>query len=173
MNARTAVPENGVFVSTDRGRTWDCRGGIHIPSGRWVWAENNVVELEDGTIVMLIRSNDGYLYRSDSTDGGCTWGQPFLSDIPNPSSKIRLLKGEDGRIFLLHNPSSKTGMDGRYPLSLWISSDDLKTWSEKRDIIIFPGRHSYPDGFLDEDEGFIHFCYDYNKHDVIYIGVPI
>jgi predicted neuraminidase len=177
MDSRTAQPENGVLISRDNGRSWSGHGSIRIPTTSWIWAENNVVELSDGSMVMLIRADGaGVLYRSDSPDGGLTWGPPYRSDIANPGSKIRLFKLLDGRIVLLHNPSpfdKDRRMLARNPLSLWVSRDDMRSWYHKRDLVTFPGWLSYPDGFVDEDEGYVHFAFDYNKHDAIYVGAKL
>jgi len=54
-------------------------------------AENNVVELSDGRLVMLIRADStGYLKHSESLDRGCSWSMPELTKIPNPGTKFRL-----------------------------------------------------------------------------------
>lgn len=173
MDSKTAKPENGILISADRGKTWEKYGHIDFNMGQWIWNENNAVELSNGHMAMLIRSGKGFLYRADSPDGGKTWGSAYPTDIPNPSSKIRILKLRDGRIVLIHNPNSLSTFEGRYPLSLWISNDDMKSWYIKQDVVTFPGSHSYPDGFVDEAEGCIHFTFDYNRHDVIYVRVPV
>ena len=87
--------------------------------------EPHVVELRDGTVAMLIRADkDGWLWRSDSHDGGRTWSAPGRTEIPNPASKVSLLRLDDGRIALVHNPNSAA----RDPLALWISADEMRTW---------------------------------------------
>ena len=90
-----------------------------------VVAEPNVVELADGTLVMMIRADKlgGVLFRADSTDGGKTWSEAYPTDIPNPGSKVRLLALGENRVALLHNPDPKV----RNPLSLWVSFDGMET----------------------------------------------
>ncbi len=163
-----ANPTNGVLLTADGGRTWQCSAFIRGARG---WAENNVVELADGTIVMLCRTDDGsgVLLRSDSADGGLTWSPFRDSGIPNPGSKFRLLKLPDGRIALIHNPHPRV----RHPLALWISDDDLRSWRYQRVLTDFPGRLQYPDGQLDEDGATICFAFDYNRHDLIFWAVEI
>ena len=43
------------------------------------------------------------------------------------------------------------------------------------DLCTFPGALSYPDGEIEEtDEGiFLHFAFDYNRHDAIYMKVEL
>jgi predicted neuraminidase len=175
FKTKEATYEIGVLSSQDQGVTWKCSSlTVENSYGRWLWPENNVVEFRDGSMAMLMRMDGaGVLYRSDSTDGGRTWCLPYRTDIPNPGAKIRMLKLRDGRIVLIHNPSSKLGFANRNPLSVWISEDEMKSWSSKRDIVTFPGWHSYPDGFVDEKQEYLHVSFDYNRHDAIYVGVKL
>lgn len=173
------TPTNGVLISGDQGKTWNVSAEI---AGTRGWAENNVVELSDGSMAMLIRSDgDGCLLRTNSTDRGRTWSTPERTDIPNPGTKARLHRFADGRILLVHNPnpatshpnSRKQANCNRNPLSIWISDDDMATWGFKRDLTDFPGMLAYPDGVLDENNDILHVAFDYNRHDVIYWGADL
>lgn len=168
----------GALISHDQGRTWT---KSQLVRGR-CWAENNVVELRDGRLVMLIRADGtGYLWRSESKDRGRTWSDPVQTEIPNPGSKFRLFRLRDGRIVMIHNPNSQTwhpnskhyALCNRNPLAMWISSDDTRTWGYQRILTDFPGQLAYPDGVVDEAEGFVHFTFDYNRHNVIYWGARL
>ncbi len=172
-------PLNGVLISSDGGRTWTASETV---AGAKCWAENNVVELSDGSLAMLIRSDgDGCLLRSDSRDRGRTWSPPVRTEIPNPGSKARLHRFRDGRILLVHNPNPQTSHPNsrpyaachRNPLSIWISDDDMRTWGYQRDLTDFPGMLAYPDGELDEAANMLHIAFDYNRHDVIYWGAEL
>jgi len=160
---------NGVLISGDEGKTWAKSNSIGPTSG---WAENNVVELSDGRLVMFIRADGvGCLMRSYSADRGRIWSPLERTDIPNPGSKFRLHRLSTGRIVLIHNPNPKAG--ARNPLALWASDDDMKTWAYKRVLTDFPGKLQYPDGFVDEEEGYVHFAFDYNRHALIYVGAKL
>lgn len=165
---------NGALISRDGGKTFDI--SEPTPSRLRGWAEPNGVELPDGSLAMLVRADGtGVLYRTDSTDGGRTWSEHYPTDIPNPGNKIRILKHTDGRIILLHTPNGNQPHSfwNRNYMSMWISDDDMATWGYRRQLVHFPGAHSYPDGWLDEDEGMVHFAFDYNRHDVIYVGAKL
>jgi predicted neuraminidase len=173
------APWNGVLSAPTPHGPWTDSQRIRGARG---WAEVNVVELRDGRVVMLARSDgEGALLRSESTDRGRTWSPYVRSDIPNPGSKFRLFRLKDGRIALLHNPSGITSHANsklwasvnRNPLALWISDDDMKSWAYQRVISSFPGMLAYPDGEVDPEERFIHFAFDYNRHDVIYWKVSL
>ena len=135
---RNLNPRNGVLISSDGGKTYQIFGWIRIsPNDDYRgWAENNVVELQDGSLAMLIRADGlgGVLYRSDSRDGGRTWTDGYRTDIPNPGTKIALYNLGGGRVAILHNPDPKS----RNPLALWISSDGMKTWPYRRVLSQIP-----------------------------------
>lgn len=169
---------NGALISHDQGRAWT---KSRLVPGR-CWAENNVVELRDGRLVMLSRADGtGCLWRSESTDRGLTWYDPARTDIPNPGSKFRLFRLRDGRIAMIHNPNAQTSHPNskhyaacnRNPLALWISADDICSWKYQRILTDYPGHLAYPDGVVDENEEYIHFAFDYNRHDVIYWGARL
>lgn len=155
----------GALLSDDEGATFRLRGylrgGLH---GHLI--EPRVVELSDGRMAMLIRSQrDGRLWRSESSDVGETWTDPIRTDIPNPGAKIGLLRASDGRICLLHNPVEFNGkvFGGRNPLALWISDDDMATWQAKVTLVKSQdptGNVNYPDGFLDEEKGELVFVWE-------------
>ena len=128
---------NGVLISGDKGQTWEKSAETGPTAG---WAENNLVELRDGRLVMLIRADrTGYLKRSESTDWGRTWSAPVPTDIPNPGTKFRLHRLSTGRIVLIHNPNPKPGV--RNPLALWASDDDMEHMVVHRRMLIdFPGQ---------------------------------
>ncbi|OGV70523.1 MAG: hypothetical protein A3K19_24690 [Lentisphaerae bacterium RIFOXYB12_FULL_65_16] len=168
----------GTLISGDEGATWTSSNRVR---GR-CWAEDNVVELRDGRLVMLMRADGtGCLWRSESTDRGRIWSEPVRTEIPNPGSKFRLFRLRDGRIVLVHNPNTQTSHPNskhyascnRNPLALWVSTDDMQTWAHQRVITDFPGHLAYPDGVVDAAEEYVHFAFDYNRHDVIYYGARL
>lgn len=179
MRSTDAVAENGVLISSDGGAEWTQHGGIHVPTPGWSWAENNIVELIDGTIAMLIRADrTGVLFRADSVDGGFTWSEPYPTSIPNPGNKVRLFRLTDDRIVLLNTATTPENLDrlildARHPMSMWISEDDMVSWHYKREVLNVPGHHSYPDGFVDETEAFVHFACDHKRKNSLYVRAPI
>lgn len=155
----------GVVLSDDEGQTFRLRGyirgGLH---GHLI--EPRVIPLSTGRLVMLIRSQrDGRLWTSHSDDQGETWAEATRTEIPNPAAKVCLLKDRRGRIYLIHNPVGLEGLTygGRNPLSLWVSDDDMQTWTRKVELIrdANPAQClNYPDGFIDEARGEIVMCWE-------------
>jgi len=167
---------NGVLISKDNGKTYvrskDAIIDMDDPRWHFVWSEPTIVELSDGTITMLLRNNKkGYLYRSDSHDGGFTWEKPYQTDIPNSSNKPKLIKMDDGRIILVNTPDTRCGFKYRFPLEMWISNDDLKSFSYKKTLIDYPGWISYPDGFVEGNT--LYLTYEFNRHDIYFVKETI
>ncbi len=172
QNHRYAI---GAMISDNDGASFSLRGYLWHDKPRH-FVEPKVVELSDGTVVLLTREwTDGWLWRSRSADGGETWSPLERSDIPNPSSKVKLLRAQDGRIFLIHNPSGTDGVQRgrRNPLSLWVSSDDMRTWDTKVDLVRDEnGGLNYPDGFIDEERRELHFAWE-DARRVYIMRVPL
>ena len=166
----------GVMVSDDQGETFHLRGYLQHPEASH-FIEPKVVELADGRIVLLSREKwKGGIWRSESFDAGESWSPIELTDIPNPSSKFRILRAKDGRIFLLHNPvgvQSTNKWGRRSPLSLWVSDDDMQTWRVKVDLVTDLDHNlNYPDGFLDEEQQEIHFAWE-DAYSVFIARIPM
>lgn len=165
----------GCMISDDEGASFSLRGYLWRDRPRHFF-EPKVVELSDGSVVMLTREwSDGWLWQSHSGDAGESWSPLERTDIPNPSSKVKLLRALDGRIFLIHNPSGTDGKSRgkRNPLSLWVSDDDMRTWRTKVDLVVDPNASlNYPDGFIDEERGLIRFAWE-DGRSVYIMEVPL
>ncbi len=143
------------------------------------------VQLRDGRIVMLMRAEwGGFLWRAESSDNGRTWTEAWQTEIPNPSSHTSLIRLPDNRIALIHNPAGRKGTRGpRNPMSIWISDDELESWSVKQDVIATSDNvrpHNWPGG-LDRLayphaqilNGKLVFVYDRNRRDAMFVEVEL
>jgi predicted neuraminidase len=162
-----------VLVSEDPSLTrWRERGRVdNRPLGL---LEPTIVELRDGRLAMLMRAEfGGYLWRADSEDGGFTWSKARQTDIADPTSLAHLLRLPDGRIALLHNAAGgRIGFrDRRDPLSLWISDDEMESWSVRHDAIR-GGQLAYPNGLITND-GRLVFVYDRDRREVRFVEVDL
>jgi len=114
-----------------------------------------VVELKEGRVCALVRTETGILYESYSPDG-IHWEplrpSPFLSsDAP-----VSFLRLPDGRLLLFWNGCEKpprvdgTGVyGGRDALHAAISDDEGKTWRGYREVYRDPTRNEAPQRFGD------------------------
>jgi hypothetical protein len=172
-------PRNGVLMSKDGGATWTEHGDVRLTENDEYhgWAENNIVELKDGRIAMIIRADGlgGMLYYAESTDGGRTWPKfARKTEIPNPGSKAVLYGLGGDAVALLHNPNSKH----RSPLALWVTFDGMKSWPYQRTLVQESrdgpkGNLNYPDGFVSDDKGYLHFAFDDNRHRAVYFRASL
>lgn len=88
------------------------------------------------------RTRHGRLAQCYSYDGGTTWGEVTLSDMPNNNSGTDALTLRDGRHVLVYNDSNVEGR--RTPLSVAIS-DDAEHWTKVCDLETDDlGEYSYP-----------------------------
>lgn len=88
------------------------------------------------------RTRHGRLAQCYSYDGGTTWTEVTLSDMPNNNSGTDALTLRDGRHVLVYNDSNIEGR--RTPLSLAIS-DDAEHWTKLLDLETDDlGEYSYP-----------------------------
>lgn len=148
-----------VFVSTDKGATWNRRGAARFPNPDW--HEHMIVERKDGTLWMLARTSKGIM-QTTSRDGGLTWDKPSLPpQIKQPNARFHIRRLASGRLLLIKHGDKIDAHKGRVQLSAWLSEDDGMTWQgglvldERKGI-------SYPDGFQAPD-GTIYISYDRNR----------
>ena len=119
-----------VDISTDGGRSW--RASELVPINHTTFLGRGVIqptlwESQPGNIHMLMRSTGGFIYRSDSTDGGLTWSAAYPTTLPNNNSGIDLARLANGDLILAHNPIS-ANWGARTPLVLSISRDNGLSW---------------------------------------------
>lgn len=130
-----------VFGSDDHGKTW-----YFIDSPIQPADESKIIELVDGTLMINARVNGkGLRYVHTSTDEGLTWkteSAPQLIDPGCNASIIRYTAIEDGykkNRLLFSNASSEKG---RVNMTVKISYDEGKTWSEGKTIYAGPSAYS-------------------------------
>jgi predicted neuraminidase len=111
--------------SVDGGKTWTRFGDVKNPEGQG--GEPTIAQTKSGKILMMLRTKDGELWHSVSTDKGGTWAAPTKTGLTATSSASHLLCMRDGTLILTLNPARTTH---RYPLVMRISRDEGQTWSE-------------------------------------------
>lgn len=101
-------------------------------------------EDEQGLVHMLLRSSEGFVYRSDSHDKGLSWSNAYPLTLPNNNSGLDLVQAPfDGELYLLCNPvAANWGV--RSPMSLFRSTDNGCTWEKLYDLATEKSEFSYP-----------------------------
>ena len=138
------------YVSSDDGETWTASNILDHPTSAGHHSglmEADIIQLNEGKLWMLIRTNWDYFYESYSSDNGYTWDGYHKTDIDASSSPGALLRLQSGRIVLVWNRLYHEGKNEivriggdkniaevrlswqRDELSMMYSDDDAKTWS--------------------------------------------
>lgn len=134
--APASTEGNGWECFTDRsedgGRTW--QRSTNVPVNRNALASGGIIQPtlwqdDAGAVHMLMRSGEGAIFRSDSTDGGKSWGEAQKTALPNNNCGIDLARLADGRLVLVYNPVSGNWA-ARSPIAFAVSQDDGRTWSD-------------------------------------------
>ncbi|MBN2595013.1 MAG: exo-alpha-sialidase [Sedimentisphaerales bacterium] len=137
------------YLSDDNGRTFrrskDSYKG-YAPDGRRVTVqEPGIVELNDGRLMMFMRTNAESQYISYSRDGGETWSKAQPSALISPLSPASIERipwsGDLLCVWNDHSGIHNYSKGRRTPLCLAISNDEGETWSKS--VII----EDNPDGW--------------------------
>lgn len=148
-----------VFVSKDKGETWQRRGVVTFPNPDW--HEHMIVERRDGSLWMLARTGKGIM-QSTSTDGGATWAAPTEPPgIRQPNARFHIRRLASGRLLLIKHGDRADAHAGRVMLSAWLSDDDGRSWQGGLILDERPGV-SYPDG-VQAPDGTVYISYDRNR----------
>ncbi len=156
------VPNTGsnyttVVYSDDQGETWQlspvqltapCEKGYN--GNNYGAIEPTVLELNEGRVWMLMRTQTGFLYESFSEDGA-NWTTAQPSRFHASSSPAALDRLPDGRIIVFWNdcemPPRHEGAGvygGRDALHAAVSADEGKTWHGFREVYRDPHRNETP-----------------------------
>ena len=126
------------FVSDDEGKTWTRGAEIAPPpDSRSGLQEPGAIELKDGRLMMLCRTDRGCQYRCYSSDGGLTWTAAEPTDIQSPCSPATFERiPQTGDILMVWNDHSADPALGekRTPLTVAVSRDEGQTWECVKNI---------------------------------------
>ena len=139
--ARTVFYSHAIY-SDNHGETWQLGGTVEKNTD-----ESSVVELDDGTVYINMRSNHMRSMRAFalSKDGGETWGKlRFEKDLIEPVCQGNVLRftseKEHGKNRLLFsNPASRV----REKMTVKMSTDEARSWPVAR--LVNEGLSGYSD----------------------------
>ena len=148
------------YFSDDDGATWRVSGTrIELP-GHGA-EEPTIVPLESGSLLAVLRTSLGTLYKSYSHDRGDTWTSPVSTGLASPAScpLLKRFPGSGDLLLIWNNvydpehPDCVNGHGPRNPLTTAISRDEGETWQDLRNIEDrSPGASSAPAAtFVDEE----------------------
>ncbi|MBR3078211.1 MAG: family 78 glycoside hydrolase catalytic domain [Prevotella sp.] len=147
-------------------------GGVATKDGRHPidCIQPSILKLKDGRLQVLMRTRNGKIGTSFSSDNGNTWTNVTLLDVPNNQSGTDAVTLQDGRHVLIYNnfaslPGTKKGV--RTPLSIAIS-DDGTHWQHALTLEDSPiSQYSYP-SIIQGKDGKLHAIYTWRRLRVAY-----
>jgi len=132
------------LLSDDAGQTWRQHRVSDTMPGIWT-QEPAAIELNDGRLMLLCRTQVGCQYLSHSSDQGETWSPLCRSDIVSTLSPVTIKRiPSTGDLLLIWNRVDQPwlGWDelSRSPLNTAISTDDGRTWRNVKILEHDPAR---------------------------------
>ncbi|PJJ84054.1 exo-alpha-sialidase [Mucilaginibacter auburnensis] len=142
-------------------------GDVGIKNPAWnIQEEHNIVQLSNGSLYCVNRTQQGYPAFSTSNDFGSTWtiptamkyGSGSAADriIKNPLACARIFKCKNGNYLLWYHNNGTTGYENRNPV--WMSGGvevNGTIWWSEPEVVLYSSavanRFSYPD--LIEQQG--------------------
>ena len=153
---------NMIMASDDSGETWSLKGTATVPDpGARNCDEPMVVELSEGSLLMLVRTKYG-IGRSFSSDGGRSWDPVVPSGLPHTPARLYLSRLRSGNLLLVKHGPLEGAPVGRKKLQAYLSKDDGKTWGGG--LMIDERSVSYPDGDQAAD-GTIYIIHDRERYE--------
>lgn len=162
IGKRPQGPPTGANVTTcvysdDGGATWSLSPSeltapcyTDFNGSGYGACEPVIIELKDGRVYMLARTETGFLYESYSDDG-VHWEPLRPSRFLSTDAPAALLRLPDNRILLFWNGCEKPPRHnndgvygGRDALHAAISSDECQTWRGFREVYLDPTRNESP-----------------------------
>lgn len=125
------------YYSDDNCKTW--HASTQVPNPRKILIqEPGIIELKDGKILMLMRTNQKRQFMSYSYDQGKTWSGMATTQLKSPvspASLARIPSTGDLMVIWNNNDNENTATFGfRNPFNLAISKDEGRTWIDMKTI---------------------------------------
>ncbi len=135
------------YLSDNDGKTWRQSETVldAPPQSKSGLQEPGVVELKDGRVMMLCRTDCGCQLRSYSKDGGTTWSpveQTYILSPVSPASFKRIPQSGDLLLVWNNQANVPDNLKGkRTPLTVAVSRDNGQSWQHVGNI------ETNPDGW--------------------------
>lgn len=172
-----------VDLSSDGGLSWPETAEVPMPEERKEGAEPplgviqpTLWESAPGRVHMLLRSNRGRIYRSDSGDGGSSWSPVYPTALPNNNSGIDLVRTGNGVLLLVCNPCGRN-QGSRSRLVLLSSRDNGASWRERCVLEDRSGsdpgaEFSYP-AIITSSNGEAVIVYTFLRRNIALVRIPL
>jgi predicted neuraminidase len=148
-------------ITPDLGQTWRHIGPV--VGEHWDAIQPSVLQLADGNLLALCRSQQGRITETRSLDNGNTWSHLTATELPNPNSGIDAVTLSDGRQLLVYNHTEQ----GRSPLNVAVSNDGV-AWHPVLVLENEPGEYSYP-AVIQSADGRVHITYTWRREKIRHV----
>lgn len=150
-----------VETTDDAGAVWSRTGHLH---GRHINAIQPSFLTHPGNVLQMVgRTKERRVFSIFSKDGGATWGEMTLLEVPNPNSGTDAVTLKDGRHLLVCNPVP----EGRWPLKVMLSEDGIN-WRDALTLEGERGEFSYP-VVIQAADGKVHVTYTWKRQNVRHV----
>ncbi len=146
--------------TADLGTTWT--KSAYLNDGLTIGAiQPSILFLGGEKLLAIGRTQQKHVFQISSADGGKTWGEMSLTELPNPNSGTDAATLKDGRHLLIYNHTAR----GRSPLNLAVSKDG-KSWEAALVLEDEPKMEfSYP-AIIQTSDGLVHITYTWKRKKV-------
>ena len=158
--------------STNGGKSWQYIGPVN--DGGEIDAIQPSILIHPGNRLQALgRSQQGRIFEVWSQDGGLTWGEMSLMELPNNNSGTDAVTLKDGRHALVYNHTGN--IEGRAsgyrsPLNVAISKDG-KAWEAALVLETEPKKEfSYP-AIIQTSDGLVHITYTWKRLNIKHVVV--
>jgi len=153
-------------LTKDFGKSWTRTQPIN--DGKQIGAiQPSILRLKDKTLRAVGRTQQGYVFATDSRDQGKTWSPLMLTNVRNPNSGLEAITLRDGRHVMIDNDTP----NGRTPLNVFVSSDG-STWNNVLTLESEPGEYSYP-SLIQAQDGNIHVVYTWRRQRIKHVMLKV
>ena len=153
--------------TSDQGKTWTRTPAVNDGETLQAIQPSILVHGKD-RLQALGRTRNQRMFEVWSDDGGKTWGEMTLTELPNPNSGTDAVTLADGRRLLVynHNPMK----EGRSPLNVAVSSDG-RAWEAALVLENEPNvQFSYP-AVIQTGDGLVHITYTWKRLKIKHVVV--
>lgn len=157
-------------ISTNGGRRWR---KVSVPFDSTIIAiQPAILKLPHDTLLALMRTKNGFLAQTFSTDKGRHWSKMTLTTIPNNNSGIDAMTLSNGLHVMVYTPLGLTQgseFGPRTPLVLAVSKDG-HNWQNVLTLEKQAGEYSYP-SIIEGNDGTLHIVYTYQRKQIKYAHI--
>ena len=150
----------------DFGHTWSRTEPINDP--KQIGAiQPSILVLKDKSLRAIGRTQQGFVFSTDSMDQGKSWSPMILTGVQNPNSGLDAITLRDGRHIMIDNDTPK----GRTPLNVFISNDGTN-WKNVLALESEPGEYSYP-SLIQAHDGTVHVVYTWRRQRIRHVELRV